>query len=346
MRTETEIKALPLEERQKLVIELRNVKTGDKAYSNAKAIITLITEGKGWKEPATVEVKNIADHEVNVDGVVLAAGATGNVFRWQYFALARFLEPGEKLAAELLDASEAAEKKASSAAKVPAPATDIAKQIQEGIAAGIAAGLKAAGKSGAAAMIALLFCLLGFSASAQVQPSVLTGPNYRVVAVNGYAGYTNLVAGNSNVVTATTYFIAPVTNTLSIYTNASWSNVNGIWTNTPTYTTNTQVNYPGLVSVPNVDMLNLTFGGQLLGAGTGTNAIAYWDYSADGTFWQTNAVQELLPLFGTTWVSTNVQLTLFAPGFIRLDSIVLSNSVPLTNVLIEVGAGKAGHGLF
>ena len=102
MKTENEIKALPLEEKQKLVIELRSVKPGDKGYPNAKAIIELITSEKKWKEPEPVEVKNVAGHEINVDGNSIAADGTGKVFPWQLAALARFLEPVTKAAALLL----------------------------------------------------------------------------------------------------------------------------------------------------------------------------------------------------------------------------------------------------
>lgn len=102
MKTENEIKALPLEERQKLVQELKQIGTGDKAYANAKAIIELITGMKDWKEPKVIEVKNIAGHDVSVDGATIAKDATGKVFPWQASALARFLEPVAKAAAMLL----------------------------------------------------------------------------------------------------------------------------------------------------------------------------------------------------------------------------------------------------
>lgn len=105
MRTENEIKALSLLEKQKLVIELRQVKTGDKAYPNAKAIITLITEDKKWKEPEPVAVRNIADHAVTVDEKSIAAGEESKVYPWQQAVLARFLEvieEGKKAAALLL----------------------------------------------------------------------------------------------------------------------------------------------------------------------------------------------------------------------------------------------------
>ena len=102
MKTENEIKALPLEERQKLVQELKQIGTGDKAYANAKAIIELITGMKDWKEPKLVEVKNIAGHDITVDGATIAKDAAGKVFPWQLNALARFLEPVAKAAAMLL----------------------------------------------------------------------------------------------------------------------------------------------------------------------------------------------------------------------------------------------------
>jgi hypothetical protein len=102
MKTEHEIKALPLEERQKLAIELRAVKTGDKLYANAKALLELITYSQGWKEPALIEVKNVSGHVVTVDDSAIAPDATSKVFPWQFAALARFLEPVTKAAALLL----------------------------------------------------------------------------------------------------------------------------------------------------------------------------------------------------------------------------------------------------
>ena len=64
--TENQLRALPLEEQQKLVIELGEIRPDDKAYPNAKAVIDLITSGKKYEKPELVKVKALDD--VPVDG--------------------------------------------------------------------------------------------------------------------------------------------------------------------------------------------------------------------------------------------------------------------------------------
>jgi len=286
MRTETEIKALPLEEKQKLVVELRAVKTGDKAYANAKAIIELITASKGWKEPTLVEVTNIADHDVPVDGAVIAKGATGKVFPWQFSALARFLEPVAKAAA------------------------------------------------------LLLFCLLlglGIPASAQVQ-NYVTGSSgtYNVVNIAGLNGGTNNIIGTNSTFATPTY----ITNTI---VSPNWLVSNGV--TTVTFTTNVvsvSTNTPGVVSLVNSDSADIFWGFALTGAGTG-NATATYDYSDDLVNWRLNAITATLAAQGTTFVGTNISLSLFTPGYIRLNTISYPSVTAIqTNVVQEV-AKKPGR---
>ena len=291
MKSENEIKALPLEELQKYATELRLITTKDKDYANAKALLTFITGLKKWKEPQTVTVENTADHPVPVDGKSIGVGESADVFPWQARALSRWLTPLEKAA-------------------------------------------------GNVAALLLLFLLLGANVTqAQIQPYVLgSASQYNVIAVNGYYGATNLVAGNSNSITAATYYIAAVTNTVTIITNANWTINGGIPTNQVTYTTNTVVNYPGVVSMVNYDMANLYLGGALMAAGTGTNALATWDYSNDNVYWQTNALTQTLVLNGTTFVGTNTPLTLAAQGYYRLGSLALSPAgAAFTNIVVTVG---------
>lgn len=285
MKSENEIKALPLEDLQKFVIELRLVPTGDKFYPTAKTLLAFATGLKKFKEPELVEVVNEADHPVPVDGKDIAPNATGKVFPWQANALARWLKPMAK----------------------------------------------------AAALLLFLFAL-AFAATAQVQPYVLgSASQYNVVAVNGFYGPTNVLGGTNATGGGTVYYTGLVTNTTAIYTNANWAfNASGIWTNTPTYSTNVVVNQPGVVGVVNYDTANIQFGGALTAAGTGTNALANWDFSNDAVNWQTNALVQTLILNGTQFQTTNSTLSLFGPGYIRLNSISISNGVPFTNILVTV----------
>jgi hypothetical protein len=102
MRTENEIKAMTPEQRQKMVIDLRDTPVTDKFYATAKALIEFTVNLKGWKEPVPIEVKNIAGHKITVDGKGLDKDATIKVFPWQFAALARFLEPVKAIAAMLM----------------------------------------------------------------------------------------------------------------------------------------------------------------------------------------------------------------------------------------------------
>lgn len=93
--TENEIRGLPLEQKQKLVIELRGIQPGDKAYPNAKAIIELITSDKKYQEPTLVKVKALDN--VLVDGRDVKKDQETELLPWQYAALSRFFEVTEQL---------------------------------------------------------------------------------------------------------------------------------------------------------------------------------------------------------------------------------------------------------
>jgi hypothetical protein len=343
MKTEHEIKALPLEEKQKLVIELRAIKPGDKAYANAKAIIELITGHSKWKEPKTFEVLNITSHDVSVDGNIIAPNATGKIYFWQYLALARFLEAAPELEEELAvrkDAFWALE--ARSAALAPKPeAQNIADTVKTAIADGFASLKENAGK--VAALIALLGCLLFASgAQAQVQTTAVgSAGNYHTYYVAGLNGGTN------NIAAATTAgFTVPVTTTTGIITNASWNFSNGIWTNTLTFTTNTSVNVPGLLAIPNVDQFALTFGGASV---TASNVLetASVDYSPDSINWQTNKWSLIITTIGVGQVTTNVDVNGCNGGYLRLNSIINSSMYyALTNIFFEVSAKASRTGPF
>ena len=102
MHTENEIKALPLEEQQKLVIDLKTVPAGDKYYETAQRLIKFTESIKGYKAPATIEVKNVAGHDLIVDGQQIGKDATVRLLPWQFRGLARFFEEAGKAATLLL----------------------------------------------------------------------------------------------------------------------------------------------------------------------------------------------------------------------------------------------------
>ena len=299
MKTENEIKSAPLEEQQKLVIELRAVKTDDKFYGTAKALIAFITGLKKFKEPDTIEVKNIAEHDVLVDGKTIQRDATAKLYHWQFKALARYFEPvnEDDLSKVFPAAKEEKEKKA----------------------------------AGAVAAIIIAFLLLfgaGNVATAQTQQLAVGGPGqYNVYYIAGLNGGTNFISGTNN------YLTGVITTNITIV--PSWYNSNGIsYFNTATntsYTTNT----PGLFGLVNYDLADVFFGGQLMTAGTGTNATVTVDYSDDAVFWRTNAQIIQFTANGTAFVGTNVTLSAFGPGYLRFGFVGYPSAV-LTNVVLEV----------
>jgi len=326
MRTESEIKQLPLEEQQKLVVELRLVKLGDKSYANAKAIIDLITGLKKWEEPELFEVKNIASHIVTVDGSSIAPDATAKVYHWQYQALARFLEPGEELQCEIDGAAEAAKKEAAKAKPQTTP------ELHTVVVEAIAKGFESL-KGKAALLLFGLFLLVGSSAMAQNQ-SFLYGTfgQYNVQTIAGLNGGTNNFQGTN----ATFSLGVNVTNTS---VSPTWLVSNGV--TTVTFTTNIiniTTNVPGLVSVVNYDSFGIQQSFQLGGAGTGT-FLSIWDASVDNINWQTNALTIGTIAAGTSQVTTYTNIIQQQYGFIRLNTAYITatgTAGAVTNLYIEL----------
>jgi len=329
MKTENEIKALPLLEQQKLVVELRAIKPGDKAYPNAKAIIELITDGKKWKEPKKIKVKNIAGHEVVADETKIAKDAEAEVYPWQYHALARFLEPEEGVKLELEEAGEKGRAEDAKNAVKESPAVDVAKAITEGIEKGMAAVKKSA------ALILFAFLLtFGLAAGAQTQ-TTQTGSagNYHVYYIAGLNGSVGLTGTNSFTagVVTTNQQVAP-----------GWNYTNGVAYNTPVTNYTYVTNVPGLISCVNNDLVNIKWAFNLNNSGSGAATLTA-DYSDDLSVW-TPALSATLTANGTTQVSTNITLSQFGPGFIRFNTISYpSSSLVQTNVLTVSGkSSKTG----
>lgn len=343
MKTPIEIAAMPLIERQILVADLRNVPVTDKLYAVALQLISAATNAKGWKDPDLIEVKNIAGHDITVDKTKISKDGTAKIFPWQYLAVRRFVEPTDEDAANesikpllrIPGKNEGAKPITRDEivgmikdSKSGMSAADVAKLVSQTV----LETLKAAGiKVAALILFTFLLCFAG-RASAQTQ-SYMVGSTpglYHAYSIAGLNGGTNTWVGTNS-------FVSGVTNVLAIYTNANWSVVNGQATNNPTYTTNTVVNYPGEVSVVNYDLVDLYWGFDLDQSGTAA-ACTSWDYSPDGVNWQTNALFSTLTANGQGWVSTNINLSLFAPGYIRLDYFgYASTSIGPSNVVAEAG---------
>jgi len=334
MKSETELKNLPPEERQKIVIELQQVKTGDKAYANAKAIIDLIENSKGYEKPDKLRVKNISGHAVTVDDVVIAPDATGSVYTWQYHALARFLQPEaayENHLSELSEKQQALDKK-TDAANQP-QTVDLGKVVPEAIAKGFESL-----KTKAAALILLAFLLcFATTAKAQNQTTVFGSPaGAWTVGVAGLIpGSTNSWAGTNNSFSATVL-------TTNFINQPSVTYSNGV----AYFTTNSAVgsiltNTPGLVYMGDWDAFGITWSFQTVGGGTQpcTNT---WDISDDLATWQTNWMVLYGPggaIGAPTTGSTNV--TGFHHNWIRLGQWYMATNVAsaanqFTNTVMEV----------
>jgi hypothetical protein len=198
---------------------------------------------------------------------------------------------------------------------------------------------KSAPSSVVAALIAAFLFAFTFAATAQNQTYVVGGPGtYNVVSVAGLYGGTNNVVG-----TNTTYGVAQITTNTVVVPN--WTFSNGIWTNTPTTNTiSVTTNTPGVVSLVNLDMCNVVFGAALTGAGTST-AIASFDTSDDLITFQTNKYQCPILMAGTSFVSTNLGLTLVPFGYLRLNNISYpSPTTGLTNIVLTLSKkpGRTG----
>jgi hypothetical protein len=344
MKTITEIKSMNLLDLQKLVLDLRaNVPQSDKYYAVALQLINTATGMRDWKEPQTIEVRNVAGHDVTIDKTTIAKDGTGKVYPWQYLAAPRFLEAINR---EDHDAAVATHvrKPGKGEDDKPLSRADIINIVkansitEEGLGRAIAGALKAAGiVKAAAALIAFMFLLFG-SSSAMAQTTtyaVGSSPSsyhsYYVANLNGTIGGPAL--GGTNSLTGTNYFNLPVfsTNTI-IAPNNIWSN--GIIITVLTTNNAVTTNWPNVVSLVNYDLWDAQFSYGLLGAGTGTNAYCGWSYSSDDITWQTNALILTLGCNGTATVVTNAIISQFAEGWARLDWI--GCVVTITNPIVQV----------
>lgn len=295
MKTEIEIKALPLEELQKFVLDLRRTPAGDKNYVRDRDLVSFATNLKKWKEPEGIEVQNVAEHDVMVDGVKVPKGATAKVFPWQLNALSRFLEPVSKTAALILFA---------------------------------------------------FLLAFGFTASAQVQTTAVGAPGgYHAYYIAGLSGGTNNNPG-------TNFLLTPVITSITNIT-PNWILSNGVAYNLPMTNITSTTNIPGLISVINSDLLNIFWGFQYEASGVMVSTLTA-DWSNDAIYWQTNAGNWSVAGNGLNFVSTNIQLSQFAPGYIRFNTMACSTANlstgavtnAMTNLVLSVSGGKPKPGPF
>ena len=152
--TEKEIRAMPLEEKQRWVVDLKKTNPGDKDYPAHKAIIDLIEADRKYKPARLIKVKALDN--VTVDGRDMKKDQEAEVYPWQYHALARSFDLlDQDFARDLAEGSEAAGAKRKAQGAPPANTTDakldrIAELLEQLLAS---AGKKAA----------LIAVLLGFA---------------------------------------------------------------------------------------------------------------------------------------------------------------------------------------
>lgn len=326
MKTITEIKAMPLIDRQKLVVDLRNVPAKDKFYATALQLIGVATGMKDWEEPKPIEVKNVAGHDITVDRTTIAADGTGKVFPWQYVALSRFLEATDKEEAE--DALKAHVRKPSRDEGNFDLDSLVEKKVTE--------KLKAMGIKAVAALIlfAFMFRFAG-RAGAQVQTyDVGSTPGlYHVFYIGGLNGGTNAWTGDNAAFTNATTVITTIT------TNANWQIISGVATNEYYTSTNSYTNILGVISLVNYDEAELSFGfDPMQAAGGVTGGTASFDYSSDMQTWQLNALQLYIPTNVLNYVETNYFFPIgTVPGYLRLDNVLFPGSGYGSNVTVKVG---------
>ena len=329
MLNENTIRSLSLPDRQKLVVDLKNVQAGDKYYEAAQRIIRFTEETKGYKPAPIIRAKNIAGHDLELDGKNIGKDSSVSLFPWQYVGLARYFEvENEKETADILE-SYLRKPEKGEADKNPQPV----QLGEDQIAKIVAATIKALGVKVAAL---LLFVSLMFGARnvfGQTQTYAIGSPSvYNVQYVGQYNGTTS---PNANVI-VTTNLLTLVTNTLSIITNANWTIVNGVATNAYTITTNTVVNQPGVVSIANYIGTTLIYSGQMMAGTTNVNSNVTVDYSGDAVYWQSNKWTLPITMIGTGQVTTTLDLSFTYGGYLRFNTITMAANVPETNVLLEV----------
>ena len=203
MKTENEIIAMSLVERQKLWVELKQVQTNDKDYAASKAIIEVIEATDDWDAPEKAPA--IATANCLVDGKSVKKDEAIQVYEWQFNALRRFLA----------NPDEVAEKKAKKEARTKPGA--------------------------AAALIAFVvgLALLGQTASAQVQTYLVgTQGQYNVQTIAGLNGGTNNVVGTNAAFAAATFTTNTAVTPTILVSNGVTSftfttNITSIVTNVP-----------------------------------------------------------------------------------------------------------------
>lgn len=324
MKTPIEIAAMPLIERQQLVVDLRGVPAADKFYAVALQLISAATSKKDWKEPEQIEVKNIAGHDITVDKTKITKDGTAKIFPWQFLAVRRFVEPTDE------DTANAAIKPL--LRKPSADEGNYKPLTEEDVAKLIAKAFKEAGIKAATALLLFAFLLFGVGRAGAQTQSFMVGsvPSlYHTYSIAGLNGGTNAWSGSQS-------FTTPVVTSVTT-TNPNWVVINGIATNEYTTSTQSITNAPGVISLANYDEAELFLGYNSLTSGGVTGGTATWDYSPDGTYWQLNALTMYCAASGTSLVGTNYFFPIgTAPGLLRFNTLTFAGGGIASNITVEV----------
>ena len=97
MLTENQIRKLSLVGRQKLILDLRmqlkDYHEKHVARQQLERQIDFILRGADWKEPVmSVKVRNIAEHDITINGRPVKAGAEAMCYPWEARALCVYLD--------------------------------------------------------------------------------------------------------------------------------------------------------------------------------------------------------------------------------------------------------------
>jgi len=194
MKTENEILAMPLVERQKLWVELKQVATNDKDFAAARAVIELIEATDEWEKPEKLTA--VATDNTIVDGKSVKKGETIEVYEWQFNALRR----------HLADPKVLEEKKAAKAKKTG---------------------------GAAAALIAFILALFCQPAQAQVQSTIIGSPGgLWVQSVAGMYNGVILPMMTTNIISPVTNTLSITTNANWSNSSGIWTNQPTYVTNT------------------------------------------------------------------------------------------------------------------
>jgi hypothetical protein len=297
MKTENEIIAMSLIERQKLWVEMKAVGTADKDFANSRAIITIIEATDDWDVPEKADA--IATDNTIVDGKSVKKGETVTVYEWQFKALRRHLITVEE-----------------------AKAREEKKEAKKG-----------KSSSGAAALlIGLLLFAFAFNLPAQ---NLTTITGYYGSYWSQYFVDLNGSTANQVAFMKTNYWTPVITtNTIispSIVVSNGVTYFNSVTNNT--YATNN----PAMANLSQVTDFTLTVGCAAFSGSTNINVPSGWDYSSDGVNWQTNRWLTPLTCYGTGPSSTNLDLTGINGGYIRFSGFDNSlNQTILTNEFARI----------